>query len=343
MKHGLPIDAVVDPLQPPVPPSEDLGEKSDRGPRHAQVGIGVSPRPGHRLARGAGGQVLEQAKHGVRPAVGPSAHRVHRTLDSVVPAIDGALQPVLVSTLVTQEGLEKEGRLRKSLQPLFSPALAHDLRVRGTAVEAEHHRAPADRLARHAAQEVAAVVVVALVGSAHRHDRLQCRVPESRRLQRSHPAPRDPHHADRAVTPGLLGEPGDHFLGIPLLDFEVLVHLQAIGVAGSAHVDPHPGIAVSCKPVVVHVVARRGGIALAVGDVFEDRGDRPLLGALRQPQLGREAAAVGERYPRMLDNTNCRRMIPARIAHRHPIASLPVGMLVPIVAARALHHPNNVY
>ena len=140
-------------------------------------------------------------------------------------------------------------------------------------------------------------------------------MPERGRLQRGHPAPRYPHHPDRAVTPGLPGEPGDHFLCVALLDFEVLVHLHSVGVAGAAHVDAHAGVALSRKPEVVHVVARRSGITLAVGDVLENRRNGALRGRRRQPQLGGEAAAIGKRNPHVLNDANRRRRALVWIAH----------------------------
>ena len=48
-------------------------------------------------------------------------------------------------------------------------------------------------------------------------------------------------------------------------------------------------------------IAPSGAVALAVGQVFQDRRHRLRFGILGQPEPGRQPAAVGERDPRVLD------------------------------------------
>ena len=102
-------------------------------------------------------------------------------------------------------------------------------------------------------------------------------------------------------APGLRGEPGDHLERVVLLLLGVLVRHQPVGIAVAAHVDPHAGVAVAGEVGMGQLVALDRAVALAVGQIFEDRRHRALRGILRQPDPGRQAAAVGERDPLVLD------------------------------------------
>ena len=70
-----------------------------------------------------------------------------------------------------------------------------------------------------------------------------------------------------------------------------VVH-QPVGLAVAAHVDADAGIAVAGEIGVGEGVAPGRAVALAVGQVFEDRRHRVALGVLRQPDAGGEAGAV---------------------------------------------------
>ena len=82
---------------------------------------------------------------------------------------------------------------------------------------------------------------------------------------------------------------------------QVLVPHEAVGIAVAAHVDAHAGIAVAGDVGVGEGVAPSRAVALAVGQVFQDRRHRLRFGILGQPDAGRQPAAVGERDPGVLD------------------------------------------
>ena len=63
-------------------------------------------------------------------------------------------------------------------------------------------------------------------------------------------------------------------------------------------------------------VERGGSVALAVGDVFDDRRNRMALGILRQPKSGGEARPVGERNAEVQDLAS---FMGKRVARGHGI------------------------
>jgi hypothetical protein len=71
--------------------------------------------------------------------------------------------------------------------------------------------------------------------------------------------------------------------------------------AGPAQIDPHPREAVTGEVAVHRLVALARPLALAVGQVLEDRRDGPPLGAGGEPEPRGEPAAVRERDPAVLD------------------------------------------
>ncbi len=156
-------------------------------------------------------------------------------------------------------------------------------------------------LVQQAAAHVVGVVGVAVVGRAERDDRLQGRRVEGRDLERVEAAPGDPHHPDRTRAPGLGGDPGDDLERVVLLLPGVLVEQDAVAIARAAQVDPHRRIAAPGEVAVDRLVAGAHEVALAVGDVLENRRHRRRLGVLRQPDPGRDPAAVGHRNPDVLD------------------------------------------
>ena len=98
-------------------------------------------------------------------------------------------------------------------------------------------------------------------------------------------------------APRLRGEPGEDLLGVAQLLLEVLVGEHALGVAAAAQVDPHAGVPVAGEVGVVHRVADRGQVALAVRDELQDRRHRALVGGRRPPDPTREVHAVRHRDP----------------------------------------------
>ena len=70
-------------------------------------------------------------------------------------------------------------------------------------------------------------------------------------LQPVEAAPGDPHHADRAVAPGLCGQPRDHLQRVVLLLGGIFVEQQPIRLAAAPDVDAHAGVAVAGDAAVL--------------------------------------------------------------------------------------------
>ncbi len=123
-------------------------------------------------------------------------------------------------------------------------------------------------------------------------------------LERVEPAPGDPEHPDRPGAPGLGGEPGDHLDGVGLLEGRVLVEQHAVRLAAPSHVDAHAPVAVAGEVGVPRRIRAGRSVALAVGDVLEQRRNRLGLGVLGKPDPRRQAASVRERDPLVLDHAD---------------------------------------
>src|SRR5215472_9171264 len=89
-----------------------------------------------------------------------------------------------------------------------------------------------------------------------------------------------------------------------LLWFCVLVEQQATRLAATAKIDANAGVAVAGEIRMRLRVPLVGPIALAVGEILEDRRDRVLFGVIGQPDAGRQRRAVLQRDQRMLDNAH---------------------------------------
>ena len=76
---------------------------------------------------------------------------------------------------------------------------------------------------------------------------------------------------------------------------------HAFRIAAAADIDPQGGVAVTREIGMGQRVERCRAVVLAVGDVFDDRGNRIGLGVLGQPQPGGEARPVGERNAEVQD------------------------------------------
>ena len=135
------------------------------------------------------------------------------------------------------------------------------------------------------------------------------------------------------VRPGLRRDPVQHLQRVVLLLLQVLALEHALRIAGAAHVDAHGGIAVAGEIGMVQRIALGGAVALAVGQIFEDRRHRVLLGIDGQPDHRREDDPVGERDLGVLDDADLVREFGSG-AHGNPgwIAEAGDG----IVAARPL-------
>ena len=91
---------------------------------------------------------------------------------------------------------------------------------------------------------------------------------------------------------GCAGEPGDHVDRVLQFLLGILVVHQPFGIAVAAHVDADRGVAVAGEIRMGQRVARGGAVALAVGQMLEDRRHRVSRGVRRHPDPRRQPAAV---------------------------------------------------
>ena len=122
----------------------------------------------------------------------------------------------------------------------------------------------------------------------------------SRRLQGSDAAPGDTHHPDGTRAPWLRGDPGDYILTVLLLKRQVLIKLHALRVPGASHIHPNSRIAVPGEIVMYHLVTVGGTVRFSIRNVFKNGWYRRLICSGRQPEFGRQPAAIGHRDPDML-------------------------------------------
>ena len=162
------------------------------------------------------------------------------------------------------------------LQPHRPPAIADKQRIGRKAHRAEEEKGPFKSGREKRAAHVVRVVGVAIVGRADGDDRLQRRRTERRDLQPIEAAPGNSHHPDRAVAPGLRRQPGDHLHAVVLFLLGVLVEQQARRFAAAANVDANAGVAVTGQIGMGQRVPLVGAVALAVGQIFQDRRNRIL-------------------------------------------------------------------
>ena len=220
-QHRLVHRPVVDALQPVVEPAHDLGEEVVAGSRHAEVRVGVGPRPDHRTARD--GQPGQQARDRVRIAVEPAADGEDGDLDRRVVLAHRPVPPEVVTPLVAEPGLQRHGDLGHPLLPHLAPAVADERRIGRQGEERLEHRAPVERVGEQAAAHVVHVVGVAVVGRARGDDRPELGRPEGGDLQGVEPGPRVADHPDLPGAPRLAGQPGDRRDGVVQLLRQVLV------------------------------------------------------------------------------------------------------------------------
>ena len=97
----------------------------------------------------------------------------------------------------------------------------------------------------------------------------------------------------------------------------VLVLHQAFGLAVASDIDPHAGIAVPGEVGMHHLVAGRRAIALAIGQVFQDRRNRVVFGIGRQPHPRRQSAAVRQSNHPVLNLPHPARQLP-NLTHPQP-------------------------
>ncbi len=306
-KHGLVHDAVVGALQPVIPPAQRLLQEARVRSGRRLVRILVAPRADQRLAghRQAG----QQARHRIGVGVGPAADGEDGTFDGRIVLADRAVFPEFVAALVLQPVHDPwPGGVEPRL-PDVAPGLADQLRIGRTDKGRKHGEGPVGVLAQETAAHVVDVVGIAVVGGVDRDDALERRRPARRDLQRVEAAPGLAHHADIAGAPGLTGDPGDHLERVVVLLLEILVQQHALGFAAAPQVHPDGGVAMTGRVGMHGLVARRGAVALAIGDVFQDGRDGGLAGIFGQPGARGQAGTVREGNPGVLDLANLARQL----------------------------------
>ena len=298
----LAVDAVVLTLQPPVPPARHLAVEVDVGAGARGLDVGVRPGTGQEAFRA--GEVRHAAQGDVRVAVGPAGHEHRRRLDRAVVLAQRPVLPERVVPLVLEPAEQPRLVLGDPAFPRVAPTLAGHPRVRRQHVDRVHVGRPVGQVELfQRAAVVVDVVRVPVVGGEDRADRLQRRGAEHRHLQRVEPRPRRPVHADVAVGPRSVGEPGDHLGEVLELLRRVLARRAPLRGARPADVEPaHHVPELVREPVVLGPVVR-GEVVLAVGERLEERGAR--LGTLgvvprRQVQGGGQADAVAHPDPDVL-------------------------------------------
>ena len=290
--HGrVGVGPVLNPFQPAVPPAQRFVQKPDGGPRHGGVRILVHPGPDDALDRNL--QVFKQMAHGVHVIVGPAADRQHRHLNRSPVLAHRAVTPIAVARLMPGPARGQKGIGFQPRQPIRAPALAQH-RIGGARGIRQHHRPPTEVPAQETPTLEMDVIGKAVGGRTHGDDRLQRGRAQRGGLQAVEAAPAFAHHPDRARTPWLGCQPGDHLAGVGQFLGCVFVGQQPRAVAAAAQIDPHAGIAMPRHVGVHHLVARQGAVALAVGDVFQHRRHRMGAGIRWHPDPRRQPTPVGQ-------------------------------------------------
>src|SRR6185295_2397460 len=121
--------------------------------------------------------------------------------------------------------------------------------------------------------------------------------------------PRDAEHAHVARAPRLGGDPGEDLERVPLLLWEVLVRKEAVRLARAADVHAQHRVTVPGEVRVPGLVAAGRAVALAIGEVLEDGGDRVVLGVLGEPDPRAQPDAVGQRDPDVVHHPHRARQV----------------------------------
>ena len=249
----------------------------------------VVPRPHQSLDRRV--QILHQMRHRVAIPVMPAAHAQHRRLDRTVILANRTVLPVIVPQLMLHPFRRQKRRVLQPLQPHLAPALPHDLGVRRQGKPAQHGCRPAGIFAQHQAALVMDVVRITVRGGTDADHRLQRLRRQRGDLQSVEPAPADSHHAHAAAAPALRGQPVDHRHTIGQFLFGILVVKQSLAVTATAHVNPYAGVSMPGQIGMGQRIAHRRAVALAIGQVFQDRWHR--TGTYGPPYPRRQIHTVG--------------------------------------------------
>src|SRR5262249_38602114 len=84
----------------------------------------------------------------------------------------------------------------------------------------------------------------------------------------------------------------------------VFVEQQALRLAAAANVDANTRVAVAGEIRMRERISLVSPVALAVWEIFQERGNRLLFSIVGQPDAGRHRRAVLQRNQRVLDNTD---------------------------------------
>ena len=231
------------------------------------------------------------------------------------------MSPVCVAGRVFQPAGGEEGQCLDPLDPALAPVAAQR-RIGRAGLVGQHLGAPVEVVGQQAAAHVVDVVRMAVHGGAAGDDRLQRRRAACGELQPVEPAPGDPDHPDVAVAPRLARDPGDDCLAVRELLLRVLVVEEPVRIPGAGDVDPDAGVAGRGEHRMGGGVARRGPVALAVGQVFQDGGGGPVR--FRPPQPGREPASVRERDPGVGGRQSAHRVNSSQVSRLASRPSRPV-------------------
>ncbi len=179
---------------------------------------------------------------------------------------------------------------------------------------------------RFLVQQTAAFVVDVVGKPVHSRaqsdHRLQRRGLQCRHLQAVEPAPADAHHPHGPGAPILRCDPPNHLDRIRQFLRGIFILHHAFAVAIAANINAQAGIAVRREIRVCQRIPRAGAVALAVGQVFQDRRNRGRAGILGHPDPRRQPAAIGQHDPHVCDFPNLSR------SHSHGLPPLlPVTTL----------------
>src|SRR5699024_1613793 len=100
------------------------------------------------------------------------------------------------------------------------------------------------------------------------------------------------------------GDPLEYLQAVVELCLRVLVGHDPGRVAAAAKVDSDAGITGPGELRVDRRVTARGHVVLAVGNVFENRGNRLVADILGQPDPGGEFDSVSQGNPSVFDDAN---------------------------------------
>ena len=237
-------------------------------------------------------ETLEQTKYRVRVTVRPAADCIDRAFDGTIVLADRAVLEEAVAPQMLVPVQQPERMLAHAIEPHLPPLVADEGRIGRRRQDREHGRAPRHLVDEQRAAHGVDVVGITIIGRAERDDGLQGLGPAGGDLQSVETTPGDANHADRARAPFLLGEPGDHLEAVVLLLFGILVVENAFAVTRAADVDAHARVAETGIVGMGDRVAIRGPIALAIGQILEDRRNGVIFCIDRQPDLRSEPRTV---------------------------------------------------